>query len=259
MAVRKYTNPFLKDVIVRIDFSDQIEEFDYELPKDIETLITKVFPISDHRKTSKTRLKLSQVGENQEIEKYEESIVEWKFKSRDRKELLVIGSLFMYISTSHYQSFEILFENFMEIVSKIFEYKNTLSIRRFGLRYMNEINLNSGKPTYWVKHLNGTLLSSLNLAEDPNQLARAFTNVVFNYGDIKLRFQYGMHNPDFPAPIRKKIFVLDLDAYYEGIIEDSRELGAIMIKSHEFIEILFEKSIKDPLREIMGEIKNADQ
>jgi uncharacterized protein (TIGR04255 family) len=77
-----------------------------------------------------------------------------------------------------------------------------------------------------------------------------------NYGTMILTFKYGMHNPDFPAPIRKKIFVLDYDAYYQGLQEMS-DILRNTAEFHDRIEKLFESSISPKLRAIMGVVKNA--
>jgi len=60
-----------------------------------------------------------------------------------------------------------------------------------------------------------------------------------------------MHNPDYPARIRKKIFILDYDAYTTSLLtrEEIRQSLPIF---HDQIEQLFEKSITGRLREIMN-------
>jgi len=59
-----------------------------------------------------------------------------------------------------------------------------------------------------------------------------------------------MHNPDFPAPIKKKIFILDYDAYYDGFVERT-EVETRLTLFHDKIQDLFEWSIQPKLREIM--------
>jgi uncharacterized protein (TIGR04255 family) len=62
-----------------------------------------------------------------------------------------------------------------------------------------------------------------------------------------MRFQYGMHNPDYPAPIKKKIFILDYDAYCNGILTKNDIFKYLPI-FHEEVQKLFENSISDKLR-----------
>jgi uncharacterized protein (TIGR04255 family) len=60
-----------------------------------------------------------------------------------------------------------------------------------------------------------------------------------------------MFNADYPAAIRKKSFILDYDAYYQGPqnLEDVKHNIDIF---HEAVQTLFEYSISDELRSLMG-------
>ena len=94
------------------------------------------------------------------------------------------------------------------------------------------------------------LLAIFSFPDDPKTISRAFHNLVLNYGDMSVRFQYGMHNPDFPVPIRKKVFILDYDAYYEGP-QSFEDVKLNIDKFHERVESLFEASISNKLRDLM--------
>lgn len=83
------------------------------------------------------------------------------------------------------------------------------------------------------------------------QPVRNFHNMEFKYDDFNLRFQFGMHNPDYPAAIRQKIFILDFDAYFQGAFENN-QMPAMLDNFHNAIQTLFERSITDNLRERMN-------
>jgi len=70
--------------------------------------------------------------------------------------------------------------------------------------------------------------------------------------DMRVRFQYGMHNPDYPSVIRRKQFILDYDAYREET-QTGDELERNLMRFHSKIQELFEQSITDELRRIMNE------
>ncbi len=61
-----------------------------------------------------------------------------------------------------------------------------------------------------------------------------------------------MYNPDYPAPIKKKRFTLDLDAYYQGF-HDKDEIQKNLDKYHDKIQELFELSITEKFRNILNE------
>ena len=83
-----------------------------------------------------------------------------------------------------------------------------------------------------------------------DKISRVFQVLDLNYGDMNLHFQYGMINPDFPAVIRKKVFILDYDAFCSGLKTES-EIRENIYRFNIEIGNLFERCIKDKLREIM--------
>ena len=59
-----------------------------------------------------------------------------------------------------------------------------------------------------------------------------------------------MNNPDYPAIIKKKIFILDYDAFSSSFIPVN-EIKDAFSTFNDTIYNLFEQSIKDDLREKM--------
>ncbi len=107
------------------------------------------------------------------------------------------------------------------------------------------------KPTDWSKYLHSDLLSGFKLADDKTTIARNFNVLEFNYGDMRMRFQYGMPNPDFPAAIKRKQYVLDYDAYCDQLLGKD-EIAPQLTKFHNKIKASFEQVITDGLREVMN-------
>jgi uncharacterized protein (TIGR04255 family) len=80
---------------------------------------------------------------------------------------------------------------------------------------------------------------------EPSRIFHNF-EVVFSDLGFNMRFQFGLHNPDYPAPIRQRMFVLDFDAYCQGMIEPS-DIPTVLDKYHAEIQRLFERSITTKL------------
>jgi len=91
----------------------------------------------------------------------------------------------------------------------------------------------------------------LDFPDNAAEICRAFNNLSFNYGDLFLTYQYGLYNADFPAPIRKRNFVLDFDAYCQGP-QNFDDIRRNIDLFHDKIQDLFERSITDKLRNKMG-------
>jgi uncharacterized protein (TIGR04255 family) len=154
------------------------------------------------------------------------------------------------VQRQKYSTYEELKTEFFDVLNAFLDVYSDAVISRFGIRFINEITLDVGAPTNWDGYLNAQLLATLAFFPNPNELCRVFNIVELNFGDLNLKFQFGMHNPDYPATIKRKSFILDLDAYYVGLL-DRQEIVSNVDRAHEHIQELFERSITAKLREKM--------
>ena len=245
---KKYAINFLTHVIIRIDFPNKLSVED-RLPPEVTKAILKSFPISEPKKMLGKEFKITSEKDIQ-FETNELKRVEWHFFGKNREKTLVLTPEAIFIDCNEYSSFEILNNEFIGVINKIFENFEDVQVNRIGLRYINEIDLNKPIPINWALYVDDKLLSIFDLGEDRNKIARGFSNLVLNYGDMLLSFNYGMHNPNMPAPIKKEVFVLDYDASYTGFLEQN-DLETNLIKFHTKIEEMFEKNIRPKLRLIL--------
>jgi len=249
--VNKYNNNYLTNVIVRIDFSDELQIHD-KLPSDLTKSILKFFPIPEPKKLVGRTIKISP---EKKVEMEGDDLVktEWNYYGQNRNKRLVLDPSFLSITYKKYESFEQLKSEFIEIIAKLYDvFGEDINTSRLGLRYINEISLDETNPLDWDKYLNKNLLSAFSFPKDKSSISRIFNKIILNYGDEILHFNYGMHNPDYPAPIKKKLFVLDYDAYHEGY-QEFDELEYYLKSCHEIIENIFEESITDALRGVMND------
>lgn len=249
--VNKYRKPLLNQVIVRMDFPAPINQLSRALPRDISKVVLPLFPIAEPKKFIARELQLTK-------RETKEKVLEgtnWLFHSIDKGKTLTIEPDNINISYKKYDSFDVLKNDLLVVLEAMFKKYLDLQGSRLGLRYINKIELTEGNLFDWSDYLDERILTMLNIQEDPTKISRAFNTLVLNYGDMIIQFQYGMHNPDFPAPIRKKIFILDYDAYYQGpqTLEDIKQS---IDKFHEKIQALFEANITDNLRDLMEVVKD---
>lgn len=243
----KYTKNFLTEVIVKVDFPNPIPLHE-NLPPSLSKTILNFFPISEPKKLTGKTIAFS---EDKITIEGEERTTEWNYFGKDRKKHLVLTSEYLFISIQKYKSFEKLESEFLAIIEKCYECFPELQINRLGLRYINEIALlEQTDPFDWNNYLNDDLLALFKVADDENKIARYLNNIILNFEDFILNFRYGMHNPDFPTPIRKKIFVLDYDAHVTTL-QDMTDIEQNLVMFHDKIIEFFESHIKDDLRTIM--------
>lgn len=252
---KKYKNHFLDQVIIRMDFSAPLNGLIRALPQNIKKASISSFPIPEPRKFITKELQVSKQATQETKEKVTEG-TEWIFHSRDKEKTLTITHDNVNISYKGYESFHILRNDFINILEAMFKEYQELQSSRLGLRYINEIKLSENNILDWNDYLDENLLTMLKVPKENKNIARAFNNLILNYEGIIIKFQYGMFNPDFPAPVRKKIFILDYDAYYRGP-QNFEEINQSIDIFHEKIEAFFESNIKDKLRGLMEIIHNG--
>lgn len=156
----------------------------------------------------------------------------------------------MVIEYIKYEYYKMLHDDFLSVSNALFDAYPKSQVKRLGLRYINNITISDEKPMEWDKYLKPELNSIFVIADNKNTISRVFHVLEFNYGEDSLRFQFGMFNPDYPAPIRKKTYTLDYDMYATKIFDKSN-MENTLDHFHEKINHSFEEVITDELRKIM--------
>ncbi len=246
-SVTQYKNNYLKSVVVRLDYETAIDIAENGPPDRFVRSLKKKFPSLQQVKKREQTLKFSPKGMEREV--HEKS--EWNLLSQDRTAKLHFGAQHLAITYSKYKSFSVLKSDFETAFIALRNEKPELSFTRVGLRYIDQLEFDEADPTDWGEYLIPELLSSFSLADDKSTISRAFHVLEFNYGDMKMKFQYGMPNPDFPSPIKKKLFILDYDAYSQGEVAIDRIMNCLG-DYHAKIKRSFEQVITDGLRAKMG-------
>ena len=244
-----YNKNYLTFVIARIDFSSPLKTD--ELPGNLRKAILKEFPIPEPKKFLQHEVI---VKPNEPIElKDNPPLTEWNFYGNTREKRLVINPNFLSITYENsYGSFNTLQSEFLFIIEELFKADENVDVIRLGLRYINEISLPGKDPLCWDEYLNPKLLTIFDIPDKKEDILKGFSELVFKIDDMNLIFKYGMHNPDFPAPIRRKIFILDFDAQCASL-QEYLGIKQNLVRAHAAIENLFEKCIEEPLRVILNE------
>jgi uncharacterized protein (TIGR04255 family) len=129
-----------------------------------------------------------------------------------------------------------------------------MNVTRIGLRYVNEINLKTGQALEWDGMIADELVASAKAAvPDDMAIIRSMHQLQMQQGETSLLLHYGLANPDFPAPVARRQFVLDIDCWQQGTI-DVRDIVLKLETLNASCEATFERSIRDDLRKLMGVI-----
>jgi uncharacterized protein (TIGR04255 family) len=243
-----YKRNSLKRVIVRVDLVSPINALTSALPRKVSKAALKHFPIDEPKTGFTQEVRFSQ----KELLTRKEDYTEWNFHGRNREKLLRITPDAIFIAYDVYESFENLRSDFLAVTDSFFKAFEEAQPSRLGLRYVNEIPKSTKDPLNWTGIIADELLSLFSYKVDGAKPSRIWHNIEFVDDGFNLRFQFGVHNPDYPAPIRQKLFVLDYDAYFQGLI-DQGEIAGYLDKYHLSIQQMYERSITDNLRREMNE------
>lgn len=244
-----YKHSYLTEVIARVDFLSPIQGIHRSLPRELANKAKGSFPIPEPNKTMVRELRISP---DEGVKSKETEATEWNFHSKDRRKTLTILPQAIFVRYTSYETFEQLRSDFLEMLNAFLDRFPDAQGIRSGLRYVNNISLDEAQPLSWQDYLHNDLIKLIEFCPEPEYLARLFHTLEFNFGDYNLRYRFGLHNPDFPAVIRRKVYTLDFDAYYQGI-QERDEINANFDKFHIKIQQLFERSITDALRRKMNE------
>lgn len=249
---KTYKKNFLKEVMIRVDFQTPLEGYEKGLYPTVEQDIKRTFPTPIEQKVKQ---QLFQIESGQaKVSTIDQTL--WTYYSKNKEKHTRIEPTDFYIAYAKYYSFEQLKRDFKLVFDSLTKYYMELNITRIGLRYIDEIAISKERDVFdWKKYLSSNLFSGLSipLKKDRTFVSRAFSSLEFNYGDHNLTLKYGMFNPDYPSPIKKKVFIIDSDAYKRDSISNE-DVYDVLNQLHDTISYWFEnRLIKDGLREIMND------
>lgn len=251
---KKYRRNYLSEVIARVDFSPSLG-LEEDSPSGHVKGLERRFPTRTKVLTENPHVTVTHEGQIASAAFTVHRHLAWRFLSSGEDRYYEISNNAIVIKYKKYDAYERLREDFVKIVDQVIGSLPDVEVSRVGLRYINTIELKESNPTEWTKYLNDSMLGAFNLATQRETVSRAFHTLEFNYGDgTQMRFQYGMPNIDYPAPVRKKQFILDWDAYAAGVALEVDEVACHLDTFHFKINAAFEEVIKDPLRNKMEPI-----
>lgn len=245
---KKYRNNFLSNVICRFDFRP-IPEIDKPFLDKFRSEIKGEFPKIEEQKIKGFSAKIGKDFETPEFAEMAEKPV-FHYIDADSENKIVLSDHFLSIDSTKY----INFREFRKIIVLAIETLTGFDINpdftRLGLRFINQIVLKRGNPLNWSPYIGSSFVSVTDrFFEKSPDIARMMGQVLLNYDDYKINFNYGMHNSEYPARISRKEFILDFDFYTEYVEQD--HVLALLKKFNKEAAIMFERCIKEKLRSHM--------
>jgi uncharacterized protein (TIGR04255 family) len=241
-----YKKPFIKEVILRLDFPSPLPNLDKSIPQSISRKALLKFPNLEPQKTHSQQFKIS----GAKVLTSSTETMQWVFHDDEREKTLIISPTSVVQTVKKYKTYEIFLENIKGILSEFYTVYKDLSVNRIGLRYINIIDPGGSNPLAWADFIDKKILKTIDFHKDKNNMTRAFHVFEYNFDGQAVKYQFGIANPDYPAVIKRKEFVLDIDSYFNGAFELPETLDNLN-KAHEKIQEIFEKSITKKTRNLM--------
>lgn len=249
---RVYKSHFLTNVIFRVEFPKILELTEQKPPSKFQERISDKYPIVEEVKGEIQKYQFKKALDYIETEKK----VSWEFSNKEKTKRVFIDSDFVFVEHLKYEHFEDLFQDVKLIFESFKDLYPIKIINRVGLRYINQIRIESGDPIDWNSLIHPSLFSvQREFISRENSLLRSMHYLELKEEGYNLKFQFGLFNSEYPNPISRKEFVLD----YECSTNEETDILEIFDKAKEFnkkIHEWFEKSIQDGLRDIMGVVNN---
>lgn len=247
----KYSKHYLSNVICRIDFSTLLSESilsELSMEKDI----INYFPLKlkDIVEEETNFNLIDEPGSEPVLSKEKNSFIRKTFVDSEGANKFIFSPKYILLDYSNYSSFEMLRTHLETIVKKIILLSPEIVVTRFGLRYINTFNVDDMRiqKSFFSNILNEFVcVSSLENAT----LSRAMGHFEYVNNDIRLNFNFGEFNRNYPGILQKRDFVLDYDASVQMNYKLSDILSAKLNIAHTMIQEAFENSITDKLRDMM--------
>lgn len=249
-----YKNNFLTQVLFKVEFPVLLGLRD-KSPSDFQILLRDKFPDLEEQQIMPFD---KEVNQENILSMFSPNRA-WKFKNLSEDEFIELSKNHLLYSCKKYVHFKVFTESVNFILDSFRKvYGESIIIKRTGLRYVNNIEIGKGNPFDWQEYIKKELLAATNkFVEDKKTIKRSIHIMEINEGEFDIKLQLGMPNPDYPNPITKKLFLLDIDCISKEPIR-LQDISTRLIESHDKIQELFEHSINEGLRKEMVPIKNGD-
>ncbi len=179
----------------------------------------------------------------------------WRFQSEDGSKTLTVAPEQFALEYSKYEDSDAMKHDIDVLWNPFLQVHPVEILKRVGLRYVNQIVLQTGSGLDWNGWLAEEIVASTLRFPAPVTigLARSMHVAIWQGEDYGVRLQWGINNSDYPNAITKREFILDYDCFTVGDTE-AGNATKLLDEYNKVIEDLFERSIEQKLRDEMGVI-----
>lgn len=240
-----YKRNFLAQIIVRVDLATPVE-YTASAIEQVTAGVRDFLPTPDTQEIFQMQLT---VGPKPTYDQRTIGKV-FRFTNREANNTLVLEPSSVILDVRKYLPYSTRRTAIESVVTALRDKADSIAVSRTGIRYITRITMDSGDPFEWSGLINKSLLSSLAFAHNHAEVSRAMGSFNFTKETCDILFQYGLYNSEFPNPIARKEFLLDIDCF---TVEPSsfQSISEIVDQLRDEARSLFESCIEDGLRQLM--------
>jgi len=242
MEKKIYSNNFLKNVIFRIDFVNQVDMNSF-IEKNINE-IRKHYPFNSAVQSKHDNIKLTEKTVEKETIEYTNQI----FFNKDRTARIDINPTCLIIDYNKYVDFEPLY-NDIEFIFDLLIKNTDITVGRTGLRYINIFENSDLKSIEWGKYIKTNMLFDEDW--DGFNVLQHMSVANLKCDDCLIKVQYGLFNGELPNDRVKDCYILDIDASSFQMC-DLNVVKSQIRNWNDNIRKVFENSITDEMRELLN-------
>lgn len=255
---REYRNPPVHEVILDVQFQRTLDE---KILRELRERFTESFPQAEQQNLMQMQLVVGPTG--QAFQSSASQFGGWLLKGRDPRWVLQTGQAAVTLHAvrpgpwpgGEYVGWSAIFERFLEVFSSLADAYRPLEPKRVGLRYLNRIAVpERGDLSQWFTlTLNApdflTDVWSFNFRQTWSSLA-GYSDLSATLGLAKIEIE----EPRLREGHQGILFDIDIFNLWPQTAPSFDDLPVWFGRAHEAENQVFESSIKDPLRQIFGEI-----
>lgn len=239
-----YTKNFLKQVIAKIDFAQPLSDLNHESIVAVVAEIKKRYPISEQATAFQQGIEIT----DKEIKSSKTEFPEWNFHGVNREKTLKINQHFLQVLLTKYTSESDFKEDLLTPISQIIGSRPEVLIARTGVRFINIFDFEIDNFAKVKEYFSESISAHLAAVTNPEECVRSILVNEYLLDETKIRMQSGLFNPDYPAIIKRRHFVLDIDAYID-FPHQIRDVDKYFRDFHAKVQSMFESHITQKLRD----------
>ena len=241
-----YERNFLMNVICRADFP-VILRLGQERPVEFQESISGRFP----KTLEAVAVEVEIPSSDPQGARIKKPVLRWEFHTRNMKKKAILERSSLILEDQDYEHFDAFEEFFNPCFTKLEEIYHPPVVTRLGLRYQNLLKPPTGSPFDWHRFLHQALIGHLDF-ECNGQRTRDDHTIRFDTERSHVILQYGVHNSEFPAPMRNREFKLDIDCYIRDDLDFPDVSGRLRELNEDAVDV-FETCIGESWRQMMQE------